>query len=380
MTPASLPNHILELIRSGQAHNRADLARILHRAPSTISIHVNTLLANGSLIEEGETSSTGGRPGRRLISPNPQNYYLIADVGTQSIRYSMSDSNAQLLDIHALPLDSTSNVENQFATLTDALHSLIKDSPHAPHLRGICIGMPAPICPQNGYVHSSARIPQWNNFPVLDRLEKEFHLPACIENDVNLLALAEHIHHATHEDSITLKAGNGTGIGIILGDKIHRGATGAAGDISHVRHNSYGDAQCPCGNKGCLATVVSIAALTRIWKETGQGTTFDSLFEAAKKSNPQAIHILRQAGEQLGNALCTVVSFFNPGAVYLSGPLSDIDAYMSAIRTSIYGGCHPLITRNLMIAHSHFGQDGELRGAALLAKQRFSDPSNHRNL
>ena len=373
MTHLPLPQHILELIRSGAAANRADLARLLGRAPSTISLHVSELLEQGLLEEAGETNSTGGRKGRRLQLPSSSGYFLVADIGTEILRYGITDTDGRFLETRTTALPTEAKAEEHFDILVSSFTELLKAHSSTSPLRVICIGLPAPIDHRRGCVHSSARVPRWNDFPIVSRLENLFHAPCLIENDVNLQALAENHHHGIHADSITLKAGNGSGIGIVMNEKIHRGSTGAAGDISHVRHHSYGSIKCACGNTGCLATVVSTYALTQLWKESGEEATFDALFTAAQQSDPRAIHIFRQAGEHLGTALCTVVSFFNPGAVYLAGPLAQIDVYVSAIRTSIYGGCHPLVTRELTVERALLGEDGELNGAAVLAKLHFSE-------
>src|SRR4051812_49673044 len=64
---SSLAEGVLELLASGQASTRTELAALLGAAPSTVSFAVGQLLAHGLVAEEGTRSSTGGgpRPGVR---------------------------------------------------------------------------------------------------------------------------------------------------------------------------------------------------------------------------------------------------------------------------------------------------------------------------
>ena len=98
-----------------------------------------------------------------------------------------------------------------------------------------------------------------------------YGVPAAVDNDANLAALGEHrLRFGPDEHSITVKAGTAIGAGIIVGGRVHRGATGAAGDITHTRIDSSGDIPCSCGNTGCLETVASGASLVRQMHERGR--------------------------------------------------------------------------------------------------------------
>ena len=51
-----------------------------------------------------------------------------------------------------------------------------------------------------------------------------------------------------------------SGPGIVLGGRLHRGATGIAGEIGHVQVGEDGQV-CRCGNRGCLETLVAAPRL-----------------------------------------------------------------------------------------------------------------------
>lgn len=367
---------LLELIQSGAADNRAQLAKITRRAPSTISIYVNELLDHELIEESGETASTGGRKGRRLQLIDSAHYYLVASLSIDSFRLATAHPTGGIERIEELTFQPAIPTQTLFPDIRRHIHNYINTSPTPGKLAGMCLGVPAPVDATHGCVHSSARIPQWNNFPLVDELQAIVNVPVILENDANLIALAEDSHTHLGRDSITLIAGRGIGVGIIINGTIHQGATGNAGDISHVRHTTYGDKLCPCGSRGCLTTVASLDALTEKWAENGGTRSHQDFLDSAKLADPVATNILRQAGTQLGIALGTVISFFNPATVYLSGPLAQIDVFVSAIRTCIYGSCHPLQTKDLRIEKGILGASAALHGAAILARQTITHSIN----
>ena len=68
----------------------------------------------------------------------------------------------------------------------------------------------------------------------------------------------------------------------------------------------------------------------------------------------------------LGEVLSGVVNFFNPHAVFLTGSLSSSEPFIAAVRSRVYEGCHPLVTRDLRIEAAQTGPDAILFGAARL--------------
>ncbi|MDV9174937.1 helix-turn-helix domain-containing protein, partial [Streptomyces sp. W16] len=78
---SSLAEHVLELLASGQAATRTDLAELLGAAPSTISLAVSQLVSLGLVAEHGTRSSTGGRPRKVLRLGGSDGFAVAAELG-----------------------------------------------------------------------------------------------------------------------------------------------------------------------------------------------------------------------------------------------------------------------------------------------------------
>lgn len=363
---------IVELIARGEATSRSDLARSLGIAPSTVSLRVQDLVDTGILREDGQGQSSGGRRPRRLSLGGTQRRVLAAELGGEHARLGLLDLAGRLHRTQTIPITIADGPE---ATL-GLVEAGFRDLAAGAEIRAMGIALPGPVDFQTGSVDQPSRMPGWPGFRVGDALSERFGVPAAVDNDANLMALGEH-HHTLARDqhSITVKAGTAIGSGIIVAGSVHRGATAAAGDITHTRIAEAGDIPCSCGNRGCLETIASGAGLVRQMRERDADVTGAAdVLDRARNGDPIATTLVRTAGTHLGQVLSGVVNFFNPHAVFLTGSMSASEPFLAAVRSRVYEACHPLATQTLRIESARTGPDAALYGAARLALERI-DPA-----
>ncbi|MDI5970726.1 ROK family transcriptional regulator [Streptomyces sp. SL13] len=366
----SLAARVLELIASGQAMSRTELAERLDAAPSTISLTVSQLVERGLVAEHGTRASTGGRPRKVLRLGGTDEFAVAADLGGRHARVGVVLPGGGLADVSTVPFAIADGPEASLSRLAETLEHLAEQRGRA-RLRGVGLALPGPVDVGSGAVTLPSRMPGWNKFPVGAWLRERFGVPAALENDANCMALGEHTTHpGERRQSITVKIGSAIGAGVIADGKLYRGATGAAGDITHVRIDAAGHIPCSCGNTGCLETVASGAALVRVLREGGADVhSVEDVVRLASDADPQATRAVRRAGGYLGQVLAANVNFFNPDAVYLGGILSTLEPLVAAVRSRLYEDCHPLVTEHLTIERASLGPDAGLFGAGQLALQ-----------
>ncbi|SEE93653.1 ROK family transcriptional regulator [Ruania alba] len=363
---ASTRDRILMLIGSGRARSRGDLADALGSSPSTVSQHVQALI-NAGLIEEGEArESSGGRKPRELRLVDGDEHMGVIDLGGRHARLGVVRRGGTIVATREVPVDLRQGAPAVLAAVGDGVQQLLAEAHVDGRLIGTGIALPGPVDVLRRAVESPSRMPGWQGHDIGALLEETMGVPAVVENDANAMALGEHFdraHPVRH--SVTVKAGTAIGAGVVVDGQVYRGAGGVAGDITHTRVSAAGETPCSCGNRGCLETVASGAALAGLL--AGQGypveTTADVL-ALVRDADPVATTLARTAGRHLGEVLCAVVNFFNPGAVYLGGALATLEPFVSAIRSQIYEGAHPMMTRALVIEPSRLGADANLAGVA----------------
>jgi predicted NBD/HSP70 family sugar kinase len=215
-----------------------------------------------------------------------------------------------------------------------------------------------------GVIKMPARMPGWTEFTARDWLTQHTDIPAVVENDANMMAYAERVVRQDGDaPTVTVKAGTSIGAGIIVNGTIYRGATFAAGEITHYRVAAAGEAPCSCGNRGCLETIASGAALVAALRSQGVDVSSTrDVVRLAHESNPAVTTAVRAAGANLGQVLCAVVNFFNPRSIYLGGLLPTVEPFVAAVRAQIYQGSHPLLTEALTVERTRADADAILIG------------------
>jgi predicted NBD/HSP70 family sugar kinase len=365
---------MLALVAAETTVSRAQLARVLKLAPSTVSLRVNELLDAGLVVESGEGSSTGGRKPRSLQLNHQAGHVLVADFGSRHVRVGMMDLSGTLLATETATIDVAAGPEATLSTISALMETLASGNSSGV-LRGIGMALPGPVDYAAGWVDSPARMPGWHRFPIRDWMSAHFNVPVFCDNDANMMALAEHALRQNSEEhpkkpvnTLFIKAGAAIGCGLVANGEVYRGSTGTAGDITHVRVKAAGERACTCGNLGCLETIASGSAVVAELVAKGVDVAdLKDVVDLANMSDANATTSVRTAGRMLGEMLCSIVNFVNPDHVILGGALSQVEPYVAAIRSQLYEGCHPLATKNLTIEKSIAGSHAGMIGVGLLS-------------
>lgn len=364
-------SEVLELVRSSGPISRTELGRLTGLALSTVSSHIAELEEAGLVEEAGDGDSRGGRRPRLVRLREDGSVVLAADLGTHHARLGVASVAGRLLEVAEQPILLESGPEIVLDEVCARLERLVEGMGN-PHIVGIGMGLPGPVEFPSGLVTSPSRMPGWQGTSVVDLLEKRLSVPAAVDNDANLLALGElrawsgeGLRHL-----IAVKVGGGIGCGVICNGLLYRGAVGVAGDISHVRLASVAPDEarpCACGNRGCLETVASGAALLEEVSAAGLSvSTQAELVSKVQSGDPVASHVVRNAGRHLGEVLAVVVNFFNPQALLLGGMLANANPLVVAVNAAIYERCFPVASRSVLISQTKAGPHAGLLGAVAL--------------
>lgn len=362
---------LVDLVSSGRATSRADLARVLRLSPSTVSLKVAELLDAGVLIETGEGSSKGGRRPRSLEINQKSGYALTADLGAHHLRVARVDLAGKIVDSLSREVNFPPGPAAMLAVLAELFDQLMADGTGPQIAAGVAL--PGPVDANFGGMDSPSRMPGWHRYNVRGWLAERYQIPVLVENDANAMAMAEYVLRRRTpavdrpRQTLFVKSGSGIGCGLIVNNQVYRGAGGTAGELAHTRVPLAGDRPCSCGNTGCLETIASGAAIIEHLRTEGvEVNNTLELVQLVQDGDVKTTTRVRLAGRLLGESLAPVVNFLNPDCVVLGGALSQAEQYVAAIRSQLYEGCHPLATRNLVIETSLAGASAGLIGVGRL--------------
>jgi predicted NBD/HSP70 family sugar kinase len=223
-------------------------------------------------------------------------------------------------------------------------------------------------------------MPGWHDCRIPDHLRQLCTAPVVVDNDVDVMALAEHrLHRPNAEHLLYVRVDTGIGCGIISRGSLHRGAQGAAGDIGHIRLPGN-NTPCTCGSTGCLEAVASGAALARHLRQELAHASHDidnvhDVIRLAEAGNQTARSAIHTAARHIGDVLAGIVSFYNPDVVVIGGELAHLqEGILPGIRSRIYDQALPLATRTLQIEPSILTDNAAIIGAIRIAQQHILTP------
>lgn len=378
---------VLDLVRSGGARTRPELARRSGLGRTVVSQRLGQLEAAGLVTEGDLGTSTGGRAPRELRFRADAGVLLVASLGVTGFDAGVADLSGRLVDHRSRAWDIATGPEASLSRVECLFDELLADR-GAPAVWGVGLGVPGPVEFASGRPVAPPIMPGWDGYPVRDRLATRYDAPAFVDNEVNLMALGEYRagRGVGSPDLVLVKIGTGIGAGLISGGRLHRGAQGSAGDIGHVGlTGSVPGAEqvvCRCGNVGCLEAFAGGAALARDataaaldnrgehlterLAKAGEITS-DDVVRAAEFGDRVAVELLSRAGRLVGDTVAAIVNFFNPSTILLGGRVGTSgDLLLAGVRQSVYRRSLPLATRDLQIARASLGERAGPTGAGCM--------------
>lgn len=360
------PGGLFQFFKDGQPHTRSELVQATGLSRSAVNARIDALVSLGIIDALGEGQSTGGRPSSQFVFHTQAHAVLGVDLGASHVSVGVVDVSGSVLSFVREEMDIRLGPEHILGWVVERGQELI--SRPGPAVLGVGVGVPGPVDFASGRPVNPPIMPGWENFPISEVLREKFGVPAVVDNDVNVLALAEHqASWSTTDNMLFVKAATGIGSGIIAGGRIQRGALGAAGDIGHIVADHASTTVCRCGNSGCLEALASASALAeRLIGDVPLAV--DALIDAARAGDLRISSEIREAGRRIGEVVASAVSMLNPSVVVIGGSLTAAgEPFLAGVRESVYANALPLATRDLILKESHLGQQGGVRGASALS-------------
>ena len=186
-----------------------------------------------------------------------------------------------------------------------------------------------------GSIDNPANLHWKGKIPLAKMFEGSLGISVSLRNDATASAMGERAFGAAHglQNFICVNMDGGLGAGIFVNNHAVMGYNGRVGEIGHVTIFPNGRS-CGCGSKGCLESYCSRRGIvdnaiemmaqnrdmdTPLRNIPANELTVYNVAEAAEQGDELALETLRYTGDLLGKALVSVVAFFNPEAVIISG-------------------------------------------------------------
>jgi glucokinase len=225
------------------------------------------------------------------------------------------------------------------------------------------LAVPGIVDDQAGIARYSTNL-GWRDLPLRDIARTRLGLPVALVHDVRAGALAEHEFGAAQgvRDFLFLPIGTGIAGTVFLDGQPYRGADGMAGEIGHAPV-PVGDEPCACGQRGCLETYASAAALVRRY---GQPSL--TAADVITATDPVARKVVQEAIDALAAALTTYTMLLDPELIVIGGGLAEAgDRLLTPLRDALTARIAWRTPPHVVKAH--LGATAGRLGAAIAAWQ-----------
>lgn len=311
-------------------------------------------------------------------------YVAGVDLGGTNVKIGIVNEEGKVLKNKSIKTLSEEGMERCFTRIWETVKELLGELAVSPEeLKGIGIGIPGPVINQRG-IGFFANFPWEADEDVAGVMEKISGKPARLENDANVWALAEARYGAAKEakSSVAITIGTGIGAGICLDGKILGGATGAGGELGHMKLERDGKL-CGCGQKGCFEAYASATGLLREAKSRlavnknnllykMKGNDLDSLeakdiFDAARAGDAFSLDLVEYEAEYLAYGIGSILNVINPEMVVLGGGVALAgDILLDKVKEKIKKYALPVAYEKVKLSTAKLGNEAGIIGAAAL--------------
>lgn len=375
--------HVLDCIRRFEPVSRIEIVDRSGLSRGTVSTIVGELLEDG-LVHEAPSQAQGvqsrGRP-RTLLQMNANAAFVVGvKISMHQLSISVTNLRADPLAALILPIRARRlDPDTVAAILEDGVRAAVANADlKLSDIRGLGVGLP-------GFIDSAAGVSRWSPIlgdmpvPFAQMVQQRLGPPTVIQNDANLVAMAERWfgHGQDVEDFLVVTLEGGVGMGLYLGGEMRSGAHGQGSEFGHTKMAIAGGPRCRCGQTGCLEAYVGAYAILR---EAGRHIELppdlDELSlereahrvaELARGGADALRGVFERAGEMLGLGISNLINVLDPAKVVISGAgVHAADLLAPALRESVRRNTHVGIAGRCEVIFREWGDDVWARAAASL--------------
>jgi predicted NBD/HSP70 family sugar kinase len=362
----------LDLLLEHGPLSRTRIGELTGLSKPTASQLLARLETAGLVVATGTTAGRPG-PGAQLYRVNPDAGYVAAlDVTPERIVAAVADVAGELRGRHTVPTKARSasrTVGHVVEAVAGAARAAGIDRSR---LDQVVVGVPGAFDPVTGRLRYAGHLPGWHAPTLLGELREVLGAPLAVENDVNLAAVAERSagSAAGCDDFVLFWAEEGIGAAIVLGGRLHRGATGGAGEVGYMplpgasllhdvgRANTGGFQELAGG-----AAVLELAGLNGIRARSPREAVARAVAGGA-----DGAAVLDELATRLATGLAALVAVLDPQLVVLSGGVATAGG--EGLRRRIEERLHQLAIPRPRLLLSTVGADPVLHGAVQWALSR----------
>jgi predicted NBD/HSP70 family sugar kinase len=360
---------VLDLLLEHGSLSRSDVWRLTGVSKPTASQSLTRLEESGHVLQSGvEESARGGRATTMYRLNARAGFAAAMDVTPAGVHVQIADILGTVIGEHhgapsGRPQDA---VDALLVALGEAALS-------GEQLSSLVVALPGSYDPDADLLRFAPHLPHWQEHGLRRRLEEAVGAPAHIENDVNLVAIAEQRIGAARElnDFLLLWSDEGIGAAIMIDGRLHRGSSGGAGEVAYLLMPGVPVVRNPVReDHGGFDDLAGGDAILELAAQHGlPGDTPHDAVRAAVESG--FTDFVTELAARYAFGLASAIALLDPPAIVLAG--RTLDAGGAGLRDAIGSQLDDVSIRSPRLILGGTGRDAVIRGALLVSLENTRD-------
>ena len=292
-------------------------------------------------------------------------YVMGVDLGGTKVEACLLDSDRKLLARYREPSEAAQGLDHVIEKIVGVIAQTAGDKKYS----AVGMGTPGTYRPSQERLFGSPHTLVYESPGFIRRLQDRLSVPLLVENDANCLALAEYfaLSAGQYHYVMAVILGTGVGSGLILNDRLYRGAQGGAGELGHATMDMSGRL-CECGRKGCVEAYLSGPSHTRRFFEiSGKKLDVPEIYELYLMSDPLAEQLFAESCAIMGEVFANVVNILDLDAIVLGGGVSNLPVWYEKVPSLLSESLFGIEREDLPLIKAKLGDSAGVFGAAYLA-------------
>ena len=314
---------VLKLVATGTCKNRTELTKAMGLSKMAISRITGELMDRGLIEEElgSGTNEPGRNPAALKIAPGAP---LVAGVLIQRefCEGVLCDLELGIRRREKIYFDREMDKQKLLKYVYGIMDTLLYDQDN---VLGIGVSSVGPVSASQGMILKPFYFFGIRDVPIVELLNKRYHLPVFLDHDNQLAALCEFFYGAGkgYQDLLYLGVGSGIGSGIISNGQRYRNVRGLPPEIGHVSIDVNGR-RCQCGSRGCVEVYTRTPeVLKKLQYHSGKLYSYSTY--CGMKDDPVVEQLMNDVVMNLGAAVVSTINILNSELLILGNDAVDWD-------------------------------------------------------
>jgi glucokinase len=305
------------------------------------------------------------------------------DFGGTSVKVALINDHGEIKARTTIPTAKASTQTAWRDAVGAAVEQLRQKYPAGADIVGIGVGVPGFVDYERGFIHDLPNVPGWTGVSLGQLMEESFRTHIRIDNDVNVMALGECTFGAgrVYQHAVFVTLGTGVGGGVVINNKLYRGAYSMAGEIGHIpirmdgikSPQGRGGLEQYVGNRRIVERALHIidagarSSILELVEGDRSAVTPEVIAKAAKQGDKTALDVFDYVADCLATAFASVAYLIQPQAIIVGGGVSLSGAVLfDPLKVHLQERLSPVFFERLEIKTAELGNDAGMIGAATL--------------